>query len=145
MLASSPGAVLPILTFDWLDPKIRHVAENIWHAQRAGWPKILTYDYVEDTLLRARDRRWKRYHGYQKTSIGVVYSKESSADEYPFACTKEHRGSIWIGNVPLSEQNEQGRMLNAFFQKNNAARVAAENPTGFRFEVASSTTFLRPR
>jgi hypothetical protein len=56
-------------------------------------------------------------------------------DEYPFDCTKEHRGSIWIGNVPLSEQNEQGRMLNAFFQRNNAARVAAENPTGFRFEA----------
>ncbi|MCX7102916.1 MAG: NucA/NucB deoxyribonuclease domain-containing protein [Methylobacter sp.] len=117
---------LPILIVDFkLIPKI---AEGIWHAQKAQWDAILTYDYVLNTQERINQRRVKRQQigkdGFQRCGL--------TADEYPFACTKENTGSTFLTNAPRHEQSIQGGQLNAFFQK-YGAYTTLDSP--FYFEV----------
>jgi hypothetical protein len=122
---------LPIMRYDYnVLPK---VSENIWHAQKAGWNKILTYDYVSDTVTKNVTKRRKRYENIRKS--GVVYSKDSSADEYPFASTVENAGSVWIGNVPGDEQDAQGRLIHSFYSEHGAYTYHARHGRPFWFEV----------
>ena len=39
---STNNGSLPVMIYDHC--KLPKTSENIWHAQMAGWPKILTYD-----------------------------------------------------------------------------------------------------
>ena len=114
------------------------IAEGIWHAQMAGWERILTYDYVQDTQQRKMVRRLKREQiemsGFQRCGL--------TADEYPFACTKENRGSTYLTNAPLTEQRIQGGQLNAFFQLHGAYR---KQDGYFYFEVRVKNYFLAGR
>lgn len=47
---------LPVLEFDWMDERIRSIADNIFHAQSAGWPAVLTYDRIADDIARKKRR-----------------------------------------------------------------------------------------
>jgi len=100
---------LPVMEYDWRDESIRQIAENIWHAQMAGWPRVLTYVYrskPEKYLIRAESLR----------NIPRIQSR----DEYPFASTLENEGSVWIGHASVSQQNAQRDLMNRFYQQNKA-------------------------
>jgi hypothetical protein len=116
---------LPVMKYDFL--KLPAISEGIWHAQMAGWPRILTYDHVSEAIMR---RSQKRYANIDAS--GVVRSRESSADEYPFASTVENAGSTFISNVPGSEQHQQGGLIRAFYARHKDA-LLADKP--FWFEV----------
>jgi len=105
---------LPVLEFDWR--KMRELAENIYHAQKAGWPPVLTYDYEKDATLRKVTKAWKR-----QTAL-------------------EHRGPVWVGHVPAAQNNLQGSMIAAFLRQHGAydGKTNSQNGGGkreFKFRV----------
>ena len=124
---------LPVMEYDYL--KLPRISEGIWHAQKAGWPCILTYDHVADLTIRSRQANAKRYRNIRAS--GVVYSKDRSADEYPFASTVENAGSTFISNVPGEEQNRQGGLIGAFYGKYRAA-ILSGRPFWFEVRVINS-------
>jgi len=105
---------LPVLLVDYLEmPKI---AEGIWHAQMAGWGRILTYDHVQPKKARKKQkdkkRRDNRKDGFENCDLTM--------DEYPFASTKENTGSTFLTNASTKEQSKQGGQLHAFLQCHGA-------------------------
>lgn len=115
-LQGKPGrndGSLKVMVYDYM--QLPAISEGIWHAQMAGWPSILTYDYVADAALRRRLKGVKRYDNI--VASGVVRSRDSSADEYPFASTVENNGSTFISNVPGWEQNAQGWLIAGFYRE----------------------------
>jgi hypothetical protein len=123
---STNDGSLPRMTYDYKDMPL--IAENIWHAQKAGWPTILTYDHVDaSTITRSK----KRYANIVQS--GVIRSRKSSADEYPFASTVENAGSTFIGHAPKEEQDKQGGLISAFYARHKAA--SATKPFWFEVEV----------
>lgn len=105
---------LPVLVVD--HKVMPRIAEGIWHAQKAGWERILTYDLVETANEKKVLRRAKRTEnirsGFQRCGLTM--------DEYPFACTKENAGSTFLTNAPRDEQTTQGVQLNSFLKRNGA-------------------------
>ncbi|HEV3425605.1 MAG TPA: NucA/NucB deoxyribonuclease domain-containing protein [Paraburkholderia sp.] len=105
---------LPVLRVDY--KRMPTIAAGIWHAQMAGWDRILTYDYVLNTQERKASRGAKRAQigkdGFQRCGL--------TADEYPFACTKENLGSTFLTNAPSNEQAIQGGELSGFLGRNGA-------------------------
>jgi hypothetical protein len=97
---------LPVMEYDWRDESIRQIAENIWHAQMAGWPRVLTYVRRDKYLIR-------------KESLRDI-PKIQSRDEYPFASTLENEGSVWIGHALKSQQDAQRNLMSRFYQRNKA-------------------------
>lgn len=128
------GAAIPTLEFDWRDEGIRLVADNIYHAQKAGWPEVLHYSKQKDTI--ARKKRYSAMRVDLEDVFGVPEMEElasdiekhgallvptirdfPSRDEYPFACTREHRGKVWVGHVPPEQNSRQGVMIREFVRK----------------------------
>jgi hypothetical protein len=66
--------------------------------------------------MRRAQRRLKRAgietSGFERCGL--------TADEYPFACTKENAGSTFLTNAPIDEQRIQGGQLSAFLTANHA-------------------------
>ncbi len=87
---------LPVMDYDYRNPLLKDIADNIWHAQMAGWPRVLTYLY--------RTRGEKRV--VRRSNMALVPPIQSR-DEYPFACTLENEGNVWIGHAPAAQQNDQ--------------------------------------
>lgn len=108
------------MIYDWRDPTIREIADNIWHAQMAGWPRVLTYVY--------RPRNEKR--AIRRESLREVPGIESR-DEYPFASTAENTGSVWVGHASVAQQNAQRDLMNRFYREHKAYASDAQ----LRFEV----------
>jgi len=123
---SAPTVPAAKLVFDWLDPAIREIADNIWHAQQAGWPRILTYDADRDVVLRRQGRTRKRRIAL--ATPGEEVPRILSRDEYPFACTREHAGPVWVGHVPSAQNSLQGGLVSGFLARHGAV-------DGFQFEV----------
>lgn len=105
------------------------LAQNIKHAQQAGWPKILTYNGPDmKTLTRSNRQQAMRYElDDQLFEIPKIFSR----DEYPFACTKEG-GSVWVGHIPPRENCAQGGLLATFFKRH---QVKSGQGEPFKFEV----------
>ena len=93
-------ANVPVLIFDWKE--LLNIATNIWHAQMAGWERILTYrgplPNPESSGIR---RKTMTYYVRNRATgdddryeVPVIPGHER--DEYPFACTVE--GSSRDGN-----------------------------------------------
>jgi hypothetical protein len=122
---------LPVMTYDWKDMPL--TSENIWHAQMAGWPRILTYDYVADSALKKRLMSHKRYHSL--TAAGVVNLRGQWRDEYPFASTVENGGSVFVGHAPVDEQIRQGILIRQFYADHEALLHSVRAATPFFFEV----------
>lgn len=115
---------LPELAFDWTQEQ--EIAENIYHAQKAGWPDTLKYDFQSDQAIRKEQRAWRR--DAAMNTPGEEVPQLLSRDEYPFACTKEHHGTVRVGHVPPAQNSRQGGKVSAFLK--------AHQPTdGFRFAV----------
>jgi deoxyribonuclease NucA/NucB len=119
----------PELKIDWRRyPKL---ADNIWHAQMAGWPKVLTYNGPDLTLRRAQRNAAMHFeHAGARYEIPHILSR----DEYPFACTREG-GGVWVGHIPPAQNSAQGGMIATFLLAN---RIVA----GSKFAV---TVINHPR
>jgi Deoxyribonuclease NucA/NucB len=130
---------LPVMEYDYLD--LPQISANIWHAQMAGWDRILTYDYVSDRESAKSGKNRKRYQNIDQS--GVVRSKDSSADEYPFASTVENSGSTFIGNVPEKEQRTQGGIISSFYRRHNAIVVSQSRPFWFEVKVINYPVYKR--
>lgn len=111
---------LPVMIYDYRDPNIRDIADNIWHAQMARWPRILTY------LYRTKGEK----SAVRRANLALV-PRIQSRDEYPFASTLENEGSTWVGHASAAQQTAQGVLINRFFRENGAYKEGAM----FRFEV----------
>lgn len=122
---------LPVMVYDWKTMPL--TSENIWHAQMAGWPRILTYDYIADSALKKRLMSHKRYHSL--TAAGVVNLRGQWRDEYPFASTVENGGSVFVGHAPADEQIRQGIMIRQFYADHEALLHSVRAGTPFFFEV----------
>lgn len=117
----------PKLTFD----AGRHpdLADNVWHAQMAGHPKVLTYAGPDLKLRKAtRSDALHFEHGGERYAIPRVLSR----DEYPFACTLEGGGASWVGHIPGRENSAQGGLIAGFLARHG---IAAGNGEGSRFLV----------
>lgn len=117
----------PVLVFDGsTEPSI---AATIWHAQQAGWPKVLTYMKHKDGVLRRM-----AMHS-PEGEVPRIDGQRLHRDEYPFHCTAEHKGSAWIGHAVAAENRSQGGRLRAFLQEKGALAGAKNHPDGFKFAV----------
>lgn len=141
---------LPVMKYDYRS--LPETTENIWHAQMAGWPRILTYDariVTEDgeieTAKQRRNRIARKRHANYRAPIyvqgmGIMYipnSGEDWTDEYPFASTVENAGSTLSGWVNASEQRAQAKLIAAFYRDEKALRFMQEHGRPFWFEVAA--------
>jgi hypothetical protein len=102
----------PILEFDFRKHPL--LADNVWHAQMAGHPKILTYSGPNVLLRRAvRDDAMHFDHDGAQFEI----PRSLSRDEYPFACSVEGGSSSWVGHIPAAENSAQGGLIAAFLRR----------------------------
>lgn|SRR5262245_30411576 len=90
------------------------LVDNVWHAQMAGCPKILTYSGPH----LSRSTRSAAMHfelGGAVETIPPILSR----DEYPFACTQEGGSWSFVGHVPGHQNSVQGGKIAAFVRQNN--------------------------
>ncbi len=100
----------PELIIDWrVYPQL---ADNIWHAQMAGHPKVLTYNGSDRALRKAAMHYEHQSSTYE---IPLILSR----DEYPFACTKEGGGGAWVGHIPRKQNSAQGGLISRFRERHN--------------------------
>ncbi|MDR3493462.1 MAG: NucA/NucB deoxyribonuclease domain-containing protein [Ancalomicrobiaceae bacterium] len=113
---------IPILVFDYNTHQ--QLADNIWHAQMAGHPQVLTYN-GPDVVTRRQTRRDAMHYddGQDSGEIPRILSR----DEYPFACTVEGGKASWVGHIPGRENSSQGGLIAAFLRQNNV--TATQNST----------------
>ena len=101
----------PVLEIDWR--RYAQLADNIWQAQMAGWPRVLTYNGPDVVLRRAQ--RYAAMHYNYEGRVGEIPGI-LSRDEYPFACTVEG-GTAWVGHIPGRENSAQGGLIAAFLKR----------------------------
>lgn len=106
----------PVLSFD--HEKYRELADNIWNAQMAGHPRVLTYC---GPLLK-KDNRKEAMH-YQVDSSRYRIPLILSRDEYPFACTLEGGRNAWVGHIPPMQNSAQGGLIANFIRENGIVPV----------------------
>ena len=110
----------PELIIDWrIYPRL---ADNIWHAQMAGHPKVLTYNGPDLTIRRAQ-RKAAMHYDHQGSTFEIPHIL--SRDEYPFACTKEG-GAVWVGHIPAAQNSAQGGLIAAFLQRHHIGASRGE-------------------
>jgi hypothetical protein len=63
-----------------------NLADNIWHAQMEGHPKVLTYN-GPDLAIRRAQRNAAMHYEYKGETFEIPHIL--SRNEYPFACTEE--------------------------------------------------------
>jgi hypothetical protein len=104
----------PKLVFDY--DKHLELADNIWHAQMAGHPRVLTYN-GPDLTVRRQTRREAMHFEVDDESYEIP--RILSRDEYPFACTVEGGGGAWVGHIPGGQNSAQGGLIAAFLLRNS--------------------------
>lgn len=97
----------PVLIIDALN--YPNLAENIWQAQKAGHPKILT-----DGSNKKVNRKGAMH--YELDFLRYEIPHIESRDEYPFACFLEGGPSAWVGHIPPGENSAQGGLLTSFLR-----------------------------
>lgn len=146
---SANDGTLPIMLYDYRE--LPETSENIWHAQMAGWPRILTYDgrtslsdenYVfegsADRRKRIAQKRRDNLEDVDAGDMGRFRIPSSMAvwrDEYPFASTVENAGSTWVGGADAEEQREQAKLISRFYSKYKARTYQKDHGRPFWFEV----------
>ena len=101
----------PVLEFDY--KKYPELADNIWNAQMAGHPKVLTYC---GPLLKKANRKEAMH--YTVDSLRYEIPHILTRDEYPFACTLEGGPSAWVGHIAKTQNDSQGALIKNFITKN---------------------------
>jgi hypothetical protein len=95
------------MIYDHANPIQRETAENIWHAQQAGHPDVLTYNGGGAAKLANRE-----------AATGSVQDIPGTwKDEYPFATTREGGAGSWVGHVAPLSQRSQGGTIKAFIER----------------------------
>jgi len=89
------------------------LADNIWNAQRAHHPAVLTYGGP----AISPGNRQEAMHYEDPNGISQEIMRILSRDEYPFACTLEGGKSPWVGHIPGKENSSQGGLISAFLRK----------------------------
>lgn len=124
--------VYPVLEFDYL--RNPDLADNIWHAQKMGHPKILTYG---GPVIKPANRDGAMHYEVNG-AIGTI-PQILTRDEYPFACTLEGGPRAWVGHIPGGQNSSQGGLIAAFISKNGILPTTAKAPQKeqykARFEV----------
>ena len=99
----------PILEID--STKYKELADNIWHAQMAGHPTVLTYNGPH----LGRQNRKAAMH-FDIDGIRQEIMHILSRDEYPFACTVEGGKASWVGHIPPEQNSAQGGLIATFIR-----------------------------
>ena len=94
---------LPTLEIDYR--RYPDLAENIWHAQKAGRPDVLTHGGIPRVNRAAATKP-------------VPNLSPWSRDEYPFASSLEGGEGAWVGHIPVEQQNAQGALIKNFVTAN---------------------------
>ncbi|HEX4765510.1 MAG TPA: NucA/NucB deoxyribonuclease domain-containing protein [Lichenihabitans sp.] len=123
--------IYPVLEFDYL--RHGHLATNVWHAQMAGHPKILTYNGPDMGRANRRASMRIEHDDGRTEAIPRILSR----DEYPFACTVEGGRSAWVGHIPPEQNSAQGGLIAAFLRSKH---VFPDNGPRSRF-VAAVTNY----
>ena len=100
-VAASGNPALPELIFDY--NRYPELADNVWQAQRSGFPDVLTRGIPQS-------RAWLDAQRIPHTL---------SRDEYPFASTDEGGPESWVGHIPASQNSSQGGLITQFYGNNN--------------------------
>jgi hypothetical protein len=102
----------PELHIDW--NRNKELADNIWHAQMACCPMVLTYC---GPALGPQNRRGAMHFelgGVRQEILHIL-----SRDEYPFACTLEGGSASWVGHIPAKQNSSQGGLIASFISAHN--------------------------
>lgn len=107
---------IPFLIIDYL--RYPDLADNIWQAQKAGFPQRLTYNgpgYLDVDKVTRQNRKNAMLAVYD----GLTYEipRMWSRDEYPFACTQQGGIDAWVGHIPAEQNSAQGGLIASFVQK----------------------------
>jgi Deoxyribonuclease NucA/NucB len=105
------------------------LADNVWHAQKAGHPRVLTYS-GPDLTIRASTRKEAMHFNHRSEVFEIPH--DLSRDEYPFACTLEGGKSSWVGHIPPAQNSAQGGLIAAFLKRHN---IVAGRGDLSKFEV----------
>ena len=130
----------PVMNVDWLI--YQDLADNIWQAQMAGHPKLLTYKGRSSSTRRAA----MRYEvGLTKGRVPIIRPEEFDRDEYPFACTDEGGRASWIGHITISRNRAAGRLMSSFFLQNNILARSKFYVRVLNHPMGPVTSFCKPR
>ena len=138
---------LPVMKYDYT--QLPQTSENIWHAQKAGWPVILTYDgraVLETGAIESSNSRRKRIGKKRDDNLENIDAGDMGRfrlpssmsiwrDEYPFASTVENAGSTWVGHCGAEEQRKQAQLIAAFYRQHGALTYQLQHGRPFWFEV----------
>jgi hypothetical protein len=120
----------PVFEIDYL--KHPQLADNIWQAQMAKAPRVLTRCDAPSNKAN-RDVVMKYQVNGERFVVPKTYAHDKTdRDEYPFACTLEGGEGAWIGHVHFSQNRAMGRPLRDFFEANGVEPYPAPN---CKFEV----------
>jgi hypothetical protein len=123
--------IYPELRIDWrTHPRL---ADNIWHAQMAGHPAVLTYSGPDLSVRRAQ--RQAAMHFEYEGGAGEI-PRILSRDEYPFACTIEGGRGSWVGHIPGPENSAQGGLIAALLRRHQIVAGRGER-SKFRVTVVN--------
>jgi len=102
----------PVLIIDYGNSAIAQMADNIWNAQMACCPTILTYCGP----MLGRSNRKEAMH-FELDNLRQEILHILSRDEYPFACTLEGGAGSWVGHIPGRQNSAQGGLLASFLRR----------------------------
>jgi hypothetical protein len=123
----------PVLIIDYSNQGIAEMADNVWHAQMACCPKVLTYSGPVLGKVNRREAMHFEVDNLRQEILHIL-----SRDEYPFACTLEGGASSWVGHIPGRQNSAQGGLLAGFLRREGILPVSsATNPNAekAKFEV----------
>jgi deoxyribonuclease NucA/NucB len=121
----------PVLIIDW--ERNREMADNIWNAQMACCPQVLTYCGPALGKMNRKEAMHFKLEGMKKEIMHIL-----SRDEYPFACTLEGGGASWVGHVPAAQNSSQGGLIASFIKEwgiEPCASKDAKNAEKAKFRV----------
>jgi hypothetical protein len=121
----------PVLDIDW--KRNRELADNIWHAQMACCPRVLTYCGPALGVQNRKDAMHFDLSGIRQEILHIL-----SRDEYPFACTLEGGGASWVGHIPPAQNSSQGGLIAGFIRAYGIQPCTpknAKNANGSKFIV----------
>jgi hypothetical protein len=112
----------PVLEIDW--NRNRELADNIWHAQMACCPTVLTYCGPALGKQNRGDAMHFDLSGIRQEILHIL-----SRDEYPFACTLEGGGASWVGHIPPEQNSSQGGLIASFIRRNGIQPCSSRDAT----------------
>lgn len=123
----------PVLIIDYNDKAIAEMADNIWHAQMACCPIILTYCGPALGKANRKDAMRFEVDNLRQEILHIL-----SRDEYPFACTLEGGASSWVGHIPGRQNSAQGGLIASFLKREGIVPCSSSHDANVeraKFEV----------